>query len=64
MKINCKLLGSKENWLNSNKYVVTDIFDEQFAVNFDQIPMKERIALGGEVSDAELFDEIGSFLEK
>ncbi len=53
--------GSKEDWLNSKEYVVADILDDQFAVNFDQISIKERIARGEEVLEPEVFDETGSF---
>ena len=53
--------GSKEDWLNSKDYVIKDIFDDQFAVNFDQISIKERIARGEKVSEPEVFDETGPF---
>ena len=53
--------GSKEDWLNSKEYVIRDIFDDQFAVNFDQISIKERIAQGEKVSEPEVFDETDPF---
>ena len=53
--------GSKEDWLNSKDYVIKDIFDDQFAVNFDQISIKERIAQGEKVSEPEVFDETDPF---
>ena len=53
--------GSKEDWLNSKDYVIRDIFDDQFAVNFDQISIKERIAQGEKVSEPEVFDETDPF---
>lgn len=60
-KIDNVFYGSKEDWLNSKEYVITDILDDQFAVNFDQISIKERIARGEEVLEPEVFDETGSF---
>ena len=56
--------GSKEDWLNSKEYVIRDIFDDQFAVNFDQISIKERIAQGEKVSEPEIFDETDPFQEE
>ena len=56
--------GSKEDWLNSKDYVIKDIFDDQFAVNFDQISIKERIARGEKVSEPEVFDETDPFQEE
>ena len=56
--------GSKEDWLNSKEYVIRDIFDDQFAVNFDQISIKERIAQGEKVSEPEVFDETDPFQEE
>ena len=56
--------GSKEDWLNSKEYVIADIFDDQFAVNFDQISIKERITRGEKVSEPEVFDETGPFQEE
>ncbi len=53
--------GSKEDWLNSKEYVIRDIFDDQFAVNFNQISIKEKIARGEKVSEPEVFDETGPF---
>jgi hypothetical protein len=53
--------GSKEDWLNSKEYVVADILDDQFAVNFDQISIKERIARGEEVLEPEVLDETNPF---
>ena len=53
--------GSKEDWLNSKEYVIRDIFDDQFAVNFDQISIKESIAHGEKVSEPEVFDETDPF---
>ena len=53
--------GSKEDWLNSKEYVIRDIFDDKFAVNFDQISIKERIAQGEKVSEPEIFDETDPF---
>ena len=53
--------GSKEDWLNSKEYVIADIFDDQFPVNFDQISIKERIARGEKVSEPEAFDETDPF---
>ena len=61
MKIDNVFYGSKEDWLNSKEYVIRDIFDDQFAVNFDQISIKERIARGEKVSEPEVFDETGPF---
>lgn len=61
MKIDNVFYGSKEDWLNSKEYVIADILDDQFAVNFDQISIKERIARGEEVLGPEVFDETGSF---
>ena len=56
--------GSKEDWLNSKEYVIRDIFDDQFAVNFNQISIKEKIARGEKVSEPEVFDETGPFQEE
>ena len=56
--------GSKEDWLNSKEYVIRDIFDDKFAVNFDQISIKERIAQGEKVSEPEIFDETDPFQEE
>ena len=64
MKIDNVFYGSKEDWLNSKEYVIRDIFDDQFAVNFDQISIKERIARGEKVSEPEVFDETGPFQEE
>jgi hypothetical protein len=61
MKIDNVFYGSKEDWLNSKEYVIRDIFDDQFAVNFDQISIKERIAQGEKVSEPEVFDETDPF---
>lgn len=61
MKTNNVFYGSKEDWLNSKEYVIADIFDDQFAVNFDQISIKERITRGEKVSEPEVFDETGPF---
>ena len=61
MKIDNVFYGSKEDWLNSKEYVIRDIFDDQFAVNFDQISIKERIAQGEKVSEPEIFDETDPF---
>lgn len=61
MKTDNVFYGSKEDWLNSKEYVVADIFDDQFAVNFDQISIKERIARGEKVSEPEVFDETDPF---
>ena len=61
MKIDNVFYGSKEDWLNSKEYVIRDIFDDQFAVNFDQISIKERIAQGEKVSEPEVFDETAPF---
>ena len=61
MKIDNVFYGSKEDWLNSKEYVIRDIFDDQFAVNFDQISIKERIAQGEKVSEPEAFDETDPF---
>lgn len=61
MKIDNVFYGSKEDWLNSKEYVIRDIFDDQFAVNFDQISIKERIARGEKVSEPEVFDETDPF---
>ncbi len=61
MKIDNVFYGSKEDWLNSKEYVIKDIFDDQFAVNFDQISIKERIAQGEKVSEPEVFDETAPF---
>lgn len=61
MKIDNVFYGSKEDWLNSKEYVIRDIFDDKFAVNFDQISIKERIARGEKVSEPEVFDETGPF---
>ena len=64
MKIDNVFYGSKEDWLNSKEYVIKDIFDDQFAVNFDQISIKERIAQGEKVSEPEVFDETAPFQEE
>ena len=64
MKIDNVFYGSKEDWLNSKEYVIKDIFDDQFAVNFDQISIKERIAQGEKVSEPEVFDETDPFQEE
>ena len=64
MKTNNVFYGSKEDWLNSKEYVIADIFDDQFAVNFDQISIKERITRGEKVSEPEVFDETGPFQEE
>ena len=64
MKIDNFFYGSKEDWLNSKEYVIKDIFDDQFAVNFDQISIKERIAQGEKVSEPEVFDETAPFQEE
>ncbi len=64
MKIDNVFYGSKEDWLNSKEYVIRDIFDDQFAVNFDQISIKERIAQGEKVSEPEVFDETDPFQEE
>ena len=61
MKIDNVFYGSKEDWLNSKEYVIKDIFDDQFAVNFDQISIKQRIARGEKVSEPEIFDETDPF---
>ncbi len=61
MKIDNVFYGSKEDWLNSKEYVIRDIFDDKFAVNFDQISIKERIAQGEKVSEPEIFDETDPF---
>ena len=61
MKIDNVFYGSKEDWLNSKEYVIRDIFDDKFAVNFDQISIKERIAQGEKVSEPEVFDETDPF---
>lgn len=61
MKIDNVFYGSKEDWLNSKEYVIRDIFDDKFAVNFDQISIKERIAQGEKVSEPEIFDETDQF---
>jgi len=61
MKIDNVFYGSKEDWLNSKEYVIRDIFDDQFAANFDQISIKERIAQGEKVSEPEVFDESDPF---
>lgn len=61
MKIDNVFYCSKEDWLNSKEYVIRDIFDDQFAVNFDQISIKERIAQGEKVSEPEVFDETDPF---
>lgn len=53
--------GSKEDWLNSKEYVIADILDDQFPVNFDQISIKERIARGEKISEPEVFDETDPF---
>ena len=53
--------GSKEDWLNSKEYVIRDIFDDKFAVNFDQMSIKERIAQGEKASEPEIFDETDPF---
>lgn len=62
MKIDNIFYGSKEDWLNSKEYVIADIFDDQFAMNFDKISIKERIARGEKVSEPEVFDETASFV--
>ena len=64
MKIDNVFYGSKEDWLNSKEYEIRDIFDDQFAVNFDQISIKERIAQGEKVSEPEVFDETDPFQEE
>ena len=61
VKIDNVFYGSKENWLNSKEYVVADILDDQFAVNFDQISIKERIARGEKVLEPKVFDETYPF---
>lgn len=61
MKISSMLWDSKEEWLNSKEYVLKDISDDQFAVNFEQISIKERNAREEKVSEPEVFDETDPF---
>ena len=57
MKIGNVFWGSRKEWLNSKEYVLKDIFDDQFAVNFDQVSIKERIARGEKVEEPDVFKE-------
>lgn len=56
MKTDNAFYGSKEDWLNSEEYVVTDISDDQFAVNFDKISINERIVQGEKVVEPNFID--------
>ena len=57
MEISNVFWGSREEWLNSKEYVLKDVFDDQFAVNFEQTSIKERIERGEKISEPEVFDD-------
>ena len=47
--------GSKEDWLNSRVYIVKDILDDQFAIDFNTITIKDMISNGENVKEPDEF---------
>lgn len=35
--------GAREEWLDSETYIVEDIYDDKFAINFETITIAEQI---------------------
>ena len=35
--------GTREEWLDSETYIVEDIYDDKFAINFETITIAEQI---------------------
>ncbi len=49
--------GTKEEWLNENYYIVDNVYDDNFAINFEGISIKERIEKGGKIEEPK-FEEL------
>lgn len=56
--------GSKKDWLDTKEYMVTDISDDQFAVEFQKISIKEKIAQGENILEAGRFIADNLFQEE
>lgn len=50
--------GTKQEWLESEEYVVDDKFDDNFAVDFEILTVAEKIEKGFEVEEPEFEEPI------
>lgn len=50
--------GTREEWLDSETYIVEDIYDDKFAINFERITIAEQIEKGFEVEEPEFEEPI------
>lgn len=53
MQNNFSFPGSREDWLKISKYLIEDVFDDLFAVNFETKTNAELIEMGIEISEPE-----------
>ena len=43
--------GTREEWLDSETYIVDDIYDDSFAINFETVTIAEQIENGIQIDE-------------
>lgn len=51
MKSENVFYGTREEWLETEKYIVDDIYDDSFSINFDTITIAEQIEKGFQIDE-------------
>ena len=44
--------GTREEWLDSETYIVDDIYDDSFAINFETVTIAEQIENGIQIDES------------